>query len=541
MTGVLREPDSLGSDPSGVAYPDKVSGGSVDAVSPFDESCTTPDAPVSKRRRVSNDVASPLVGKVKREKFVSHLPGALSSSYDARGVLGDGINGDVFKCIEKATGAARAVKQIRMSSDEVKRTRLERELDILKKADNPGIVRLYHTMQDSKFMYLIMEALQGGDVLQRWESRQNQPYSEAEARSIIRQVLGALAYLHARNIAHRDLKPENLVFVSQKEDALKIVDFGLSAKFSPDVELTDKVGTKFYMAPEVVTGDHKHDNKCDLWSVGVILFMLLSGQLPFGGRKTEDVYRAIAQGNVVFKPRKWDGVNPGPKDFIMHLLVERSMRPTATQALSHQWLQDPNYEETKVDKAIFLSIIGNFRRYRRQGHLKKLARTVVATRLERDELKELETTFRVLDSDNTGTLTCEKMKRGLQKHLGSVPGDFDQIFRDVDSDGSGEMEFTEFIAAAMKSQQYRLQQACWESFRTFDKHRSGRISVEDFKAVLQDLRSKDISSAEIDRLFSEADRNGDRTVDFDDWMAMMNGAKDGLPFSQSQTQDGIVF
>jgi len=513
----------------------------LDPVSPFDETCTTPDAPNSKRRRVAHDATSPAVGKVKREKLISHLPGALRDNYQAACVLGDGVNGDVFKCIEKATGASRAVKQIRISSDKVKRERLERELDILKKADNPGIVRLYHTMQDSKYMYLIMEALQGGDVLQRWETRLSQPYSEAEARSIVRQVLGALVYLHARNIVHRDLKPENLVFVNKSEDALKIVDFGLSAKFSPDTELTDKVGTKFYMAPEVVTGDHRHDNKCDLWSVGVILFMLLSGQLPFGGRKTEDVYQAITRGSLVFKPRKWDGVSPGPKEFITHLLVDKSMRPTAAQALCHQWLQDPTYEETVVDQAVLRSILGNFRRYRRQGQLKKLARTVVATRLDRDELKELETTFRVLDNDNTGTLTCEKMKRALQKHLGSVPSDFDQIFHDVDSDGSGEMEFTEFIAAAMKSQQYRLQQVCWESFRTFDKRRTGRISVEDFKAVLQDLRTKDISNAEIDKLFSEADRNGDCAVDFDDWMAMMNGAKDGLPFSQSQTQDGVLF
>jgi calcium-dependent protein kinase len=169
------------------------------------------------------------------------------------------------------------------------------EINIMIKMDHPNIIKLYEVFEDNRYIHLIMEMCTGGELFDRILERitKKKLYTEREAASIFKQVMSAICYCHGQNICHRDLKPENLLLNTPEEDAsIKVIDFGLSKIFSDqNHKMTTKVGTAYYVSPEVLAGDY--DEKCDVWSAGVILYILLTGEPPFNGPNDNDIYKKI--------------------------------------------------------------------------------------------------------------------------------------------------------------------------------------------------------------------------------------------------------
>lgn len=169
------------------------------------------------------------------------------------------------------------------------------EINILSKIDHQNIIRLFEIYEDAKYIYLIMEMCTGGELFDRIINHinKNQMFTEREAASIFKQLMSAICYCHSQNICHRDLKPENLLYLNKNEDSpIKVIDFGLSRLFSQtDHKMKTKVGTAYYVSPEVLSGNY--DEKCDIWSAGVILFILLTGDPPFNGANDNEIYKKI--------------------------------------------------------------------------------------------------------------------------------------------------------------------------------------------------------------------------------------------------------
>jgi calcium-dependent protein kinase len=169
------------------------------------------------------------------------------------------------------------------------------EINIMIQIDHPNIIKLYEVFEDNRYIHLIMEMCTGGELFDRIMDRitKKKLYTEREAAVIFKQMMSAICYCHSQNICHRDLKPENLLLVNNDEDApVKVIDFGLSKIFSEENhKMTTKVGTAYYVSPEVLAGDY--DEKCDIWSAAVILYILLTGEPPFNGPNDNDIYKKI--------------------------------------------------------------------------------------------------------------------------------------------------------------------------------------------------------------------------------------------------------
>eukprot|EP00434_Breviolum_minutum_P034645 symbB.v1.2.030670.t1/scaffold3433.1/size56802/4 len=224
--------------------------------------------------------------------FTRENTGCLEDTYTMqKKALGEGSFGSAFKATCKRTGQERAVKAIAIRG--VKNpARFQREIQIAKKLDHPNVVRLYETFKDAQKIYLVMELCTGGELFDRIVEEAPSGFDEFKAAKYIRQILSAICYLHAQRFAHRDVKPENFLFHDKSQEALlKIIDFGLACHFEHNVKMHTKAGTAYYVAPEVLKGEY--DEKCDVWSAGVISFVLLCGYPPFAGDTDPEILKKV--------------------------------------------------------------------------------------------------------------------------------------------------------------------------------------------------------------------------------------------------------
>ena len=263
-------------------------------------------------------------------------------------ILGSGHYGSVRKCINRATGKRCAVKSIRKDNSAVKPGAIAREITLLLEMKHHSIAQLVDVYEDAEYVHLVTDLCAGGElfdkIVQKTSSRVNRHgtfcFSEGEAVSIMFQILNAVSYMHYHDVVHRDLKPENILFETNDEGSpVKIIDFGLAREHLGRTPMTNLVGTPYYIAPEVLR--RKYDKSCDLWSVGVIAYILLSGYPPFNGSNNEEIHQSILKGRFSFPSREWKGTSQEARDFIRRLLVtDPSKRMTAEQALNHPWIVD---------------------------------------------------------------------------------------------------------------------------------------------------------------------------------------------------------
>ena len=197
---------------------------------------------------------------------------------------------------------------------------------------------MYEFFEDEKRYYLVTEICKGGELFD--EVLQRGKFSERDAAVLLKQVLSCVNYCHKNNIVHRDLKPENILLEQNKEfDQIKIIDFGTSLVYDPSKPLDEKLGTPYYIAPEVL--NKSYDSKCDIWSVGVITFILLSGQPPFNGDNDKEIMKKVRSGKFNFDSPAWNQVSDSAKDFIRKLLTyDASKRPDAEKAMKHPWIAE---------------------------------------------------------------------------------------------------------------------------------------------------------------------------------------------------------
>jgi len=264
---------------------------------------------------------------------------ALTGKYQIKQELGRGAFSVVKMGINKTTGEKVAIKIIDrhdVGKDYEKNLRME--MDILKRVDHPNIIALHEMIEAGNKLYFVMELVTGGELFDRIVEKGS--YSEEDAKILVRKIVSAIDYLHKQNIAHRDLKPENLLVKSIEDDTeVKIADFGLSKIIDKDKMMQTACGTPGYVAPEVLNAEG-YDKEVDMWSVGVITYILLCGFPPFYSESVPEVFEQIMKAEYDYPEEYWDEISAEAKDFIDHLLVvDVSKRLTAVEALNHPWLR----------------------------------------------------------------------------------------------------------------------------------------------------------------------------------------------------------
>ncbi|KAL4557214.1 hypothetical protein LXL04_035387 [Taraxacum kok-saghyz] len=356
---------------------------------------------------------------------------------------------------------------------------VRREVTLLKGlSGHQHMVQFYDAFEDDNFVYIVMELCQGGELLDRILSRGGR-YKEHDAKSIVIQILSAASFIHLQGVVHRDLKPENFLFCTKDEDSpMKVIDFGLSDFIRPDQRLNDIVGSAYYVAPEVL---HRSYNvEADMWSVGVITYILLCGSRPFFGRTESGIFRSVVRADLNLNGSPWPSVSLEAKDFVKRLLnKDHRKRMTASQALTHPWLRDEKHR-VPLDILVYKLV----KSYVRATPLRCAALKALAKALTKDELRYLSAQFDLLEPKD-GCVSLDHFKTALVKH--STPAmkesrGFD-ILDKMKPLSYTQMTFEEFSAAAISPHQVEALEG-WETiantaFQYFEHEGNRAISVDE--------------------------------------------------------------
>ena len=250
-----------------------------------------------------------------------------------------------------------AIKSVPREAKEDYIKQLEKEFRILKEVDHPNIIKFYESYQDLKYFHFVVEYCEGGELYDLITRKGR--LDEDEAAKIIRKLWSTVSHLHDSDICHRDLKPENILFDSKRPDAeIKLIDFGLSTYARKGRTMKTKVGTPFYVAPEVLNGSYQ--KSCDMWSIGVITYVLLWGYPPFFGESNEEIFGKITSADYGYPPEDWDWVSRNAKDFINSLLIlDPNRRMSPSEAMNHWWF-DNSVGKLKIHLDI-ISKLKNFK------------------------------------------------------------------------------------------------------------------------------------------------------------------------------------
>ena len=304
------------------------------------------------RRRRRDDAPPPIVARESEAKLV--VPSSIGRRANFEDwylvyprILGTGHQGSVRECVDRSTGESYAVKSMRKRDPAVDPRRISREVELLREMrHHKNIVRLVDVFEDDEYFHIVTNLCRGGElfdgiVRKSSDVESDVPcFAEDDAARIMYQILSAVSHMHGRGVAHRDIKPENILFDSPEEGSpVRIADFGLSRRHDADADrpMSSLVGTPYYIAPAVLLG--RYDASCDLWSIGVIAYVLLCGYPPFSGATDRETRGLVLRGRYVFHAEEWGNISGEAVDFVRGLLrVDPRRRTTVQRALSHPWI-----------------------------------------------------------------------------------------------------------------------------------------------------------------------------------------------------------
>lgn len=409
--------------------------------------------------------------------------------YSTGKLLGHGQFGYTYVAIDKSTGDRVAVKKIEKNKmvlpiavEDVKR-----EVKILRAlSGHENVVQFHNAFEDNSFVYIVMELCEGGELLDRILSKKDSRYTEKDAAVVVRQMLRVAAECHLHGLVHRDMKPENFLFKSPNVDShLKATDFGLSDFIRPGKKFTDIVGSAYYVAPEVLK--RRSGPESDVWSIGVISYILLCGRRPFWDRTEDGIFKEVLRNKPDFRRKPWPTISNSAKDLVRKLLVKNPRaRLTAAQALSHPWVRENgNASEIPLD----ISVLSNMRQFVKYNRLKQFALRALASTLDEEEISDLKDQFHAIDVDKNGAISLEEMRQALAK---DVPWKMKEsrvleILEAIDSNTDGLVDFMEFVAATLHVHQLeehnneKWQRLSKAAFEKFDIDRDGYITAEELK------------------------------------------------------------
>ncbi|KAF5785868.1 putative protein kinase CAMK-CDPK family [Helianthus annuus] len=460
----------------------------------------------------------------------------IEKAYDLGKEMGRGEFGITYMCTDKSTGEVFACKSI---SKKKLRTRVDiedvkREVEIMKHMPpHPNIVSLKDTYEDDNAVHLVMELCEGGELFDRIVARGH--YTERAAAGVTKTIVEVIQMCHKHGVMHRDLKPENFLFANKKETAaLKAIDFGLSVFFKPGERFNEIVGSPYYMAPEVLK--RNYGPEVDVWSAGVILYILLCGVPPFWAETEQGVAQAIIRSVVDFKRDPWPKVSDAAKDLVKKMLnPDPKLRLTAQEVLEHPWIQNakkaPNVSLGETVKA-------RLKQFSVMNKLKKRALRVIAEHLSAEEVAGIKEGFDLMDTNKQGKINIAELKAGLHK-LGHQIADADvQILMEAgDVDKDGFLNYGEFVAISVHLRKMGNDDHLKDAFAFFDKNQSGYIEIDELREALADEDDEANNEEVISAIIHDVDTDKDGKISFEEFTVMMKAGTDWRKASRQYSRE----
>lgn len=398
-------------------------------------------------------------------------------------VLGKGCSG----LVRMATSISDANRKFAVKSFTLNKLRdielshLKGELATSLCLDHPNVARLADVYETDRELYIVTECIEGGELLERFLKKKR--FVERDAANAMRQVLLALSYLHSHGIVHRDLKLENFLYSSDTSEHLKLIDFGFSKFFANDFsQMSSTCGTLSYLAPEVLTANYS-GSTCDMWSAGVLAYVLLSGSMPFHGSQETKV-KSIYHGKYDMKPEVWNPLSRQAREFTESLLDRNAKtRLTAKSALAHPWIQ-----ENCRDKQPLLQnpqdVLDALSAWQAVPKLRRACLTMLAWSLSDEERTNFQDSFLALDSDHNGAISYSELQKVMTERCGIDQSKVKPIFDNLHLDNNDEIRYSDFIAVFMSTKVEAVDDSLLQTaFRKFDKNNVGYLTCDDFAAM----------------------------------------------------------
>ncbi|AAF27092.1 calcium-dependent protein kinase 1 [Arabidopsis thaliana] len=511
--------------------------------------CVRPDSkeskPSSKPKKPNRDrklnpfagdfTRSPAPIRVLKDVIPMSNQTQISDKYILGRELGRGEFGITYLCTDRETHEALACKSIskRKLRTAVDIEDVRREVAIMSTLpEHPNVVKLKASYEDNENVHLVMELCEGGELFDRIVARGH--YTERAAAAVARTIAEVVMMCHSNGVMHRDLKPENFLFANKKENSpLKAIDFGLSVFFKPGDKFTEIVGSPYYMAPEVLKRDYGPG--VDVWSAGVIIYILLCGVPPFWAETEQGVALAILRGVLDFKRDPWPQISESAKSLVKQMLdPDPTKRLTAQQVLAHPWIQNAK----KAPNVPLGDIVrSRLKQFSMMNRFKKKVLRVIAEHLSIQEVEVIKNMFSLMDDDKDGKITYPELKAGLQK-VGSQLGEpeIKMLMEVADVDGNGFLDYGEFVAVIIHLQKIENDELFKLAFMFFDKDGSTYIELDELREALADELGEPDASVLSD-IMREVDTDKDGRINYDEFVTMMKAGTDWRKASRQYSRE----
>lgn len=459
--------------------------------------------------------------------------------------IGSGHYGVVRKCQLRGSELNKvyAVKTIEKTRLKGNFNVLRNEFELLRSCDHPNINQFYEIFQDERYFHFVIEYCEGGDVTSRVEKLGEM--TEAETKSLIFQTLMAVSHLHSCGIIHRDIKPDNFLFKTKARDSpIKLIDFGLSKRVSSSGKLTSFLGTPYYVAPEVLE-KRPYDFKVDVWSIGVMMYLLLTAKFPFSGYNHQETFSLIKKGYVdMYSSDNLISLSEAGKKFLLKLLTkEPEKRYSVKEALRDPWFDDLNIELTiKGREALTVDVLENLRSFKPKSTLvKEVIRLLVMIHDDADEVKKLKDAFFYMDSLNLGIINFDELKKAFEE--AKIPLHDEKLHHIIDRlqlRMTNILTYTEFVGACISSSFYTDPKYLAEAFYRFDISHDNILSYSDIASCFARF-GIEVPHEELSKIMTQTDTDQDGKISFDDFCAVMRSDLHSYTASPTKVQDEDCF
>ena len=400
------------------------------------------------------------------------------------------------------------------------------EINVLKQIDHPNVVKIFEVYHSEDAYYLITEYCEGGELFNIIS--QKKKLTEIQCAYIMYQVLSAIKYCHKMKIMHRDLKPENILIYKHNKEKdfydVKICDFGTSQVFKKGEWQDQPCGSVYYVAPEVL--DRKYNSKCDLWSCGVIMFMLLSNKAPFGGKTDRDIINNVKKG---IYNKNFLKVSDPTLDLIAKLLQkDYKIRINADEAMKHQFFEQYEIKELLndiKDTSIINRLINNLNNYKCQSIIQETAMAYLVHNYP--DLEEVENAcklFNKIDINGDGKITSGIFFQGISKYMPSssnLKAEILDVFEKLDRDHNNYIGYEDFIRAAVDKNIFLREDVLKFAFKYFDKNNEGEINYNSISSIFKEhLKSNEVEE-NLKKIMDEVDKDSDGKIDYQDFCKLM--------------------
>ena len=478
----------------------------------------------------SNTIAAVNSINLTNEIIVSKSRADPSLDYKKLNFLGEGSFAAVYRVQNRITDSIRAMKIINKSStcSEADDKEILNEINILRTLDHPNILKIFEFYSNKESYSIVTELCSGGELFQ--EIVDKGPFNEDYSAYVMFQILSAINYCHNMKIIHRDLKPENILIVDRDKHSfprIKICDFGTSKMFEKGAVQKKLVGSSYYIAPEVLKKNY--DEKCDIWSCGVILYILLSARPPFAGDSDKEIMENVSLGKYDLQTSPFDRISRNCKDLIQKLLImEPKKRITAQDALNHIWFKEHRSKEKFnqiKDESTLKKLLSNLKAYKRDSIIQETALAYLVHNFP--QMKDVINAcklFNQIDINGDGKVNKQELLKGLQSKMNSptLEQDVEQIYKNIDMDNNGYIEYEEFVRAAVSKEKFLSESVLRYAFRYFDKDNSGEITFDEIEEVFKEsISDKENVHESLQKIISEVDTNGDGVIDFNEFAFIM--------------------